>query len=213
MLLLIWLTICGTTVASEQNLIFMVPTFIQPGSNFSVEVHSKGLRWEIPLFGAILDGNGRAVEAANTTVTPDGVAHIRIKIPQGISQTTDYTFSCRPSTQEFKMALVEQHLRFRKDEYFFIQTDKFIYKGGQTVRFRVISLNEYLLPSTSRLNITIQDPKGQKVNEWIKATPIEGVFTKAFELVDQPSFGIWSITSSDGIKVATANIKVMDFCE
>lgn len=30
------------------------------------------------------------------------------------------------------MARVEQHLIFRKDEYFFIQTDKFIYKGGQT---------------------------------------------------------------------------------
>lgn len=59
--------LCASTF---RNLIFMVPTFIQPGSNFSVEVHSKGLRWDIPLFGAILDGNGRVVEAANTTVTP-----------------------------------------------------------------------------------------------------------------------------------------------
>ncbi|XP_067665324.1 CD109 antigen-like [Haliotis asinina] len=213
MLLLVFFSILGAALASEQNLILMVPTFIQPGSNFSVEVHSKALRWDIPLIGAILDGNSRTVGSASTTVPSNGVAHVRIKVPKGISQTADHIFTCRPSTQDFKMEAVEQHLIFRKDEYFFIQTDKFIYKGGQTVRFRIISLNEYLLPSTSNLNITIRDPNGQKINEWIQATPTEGVFSETIILVDQPSFGVWSIVSSDGIKVATANFKVTDFCE
>jgi CD109 antigen len=74
-----------------------------------------------------------------------------------------------------------------------MQTDKAIYKPGQTVMFRVISLYPTLRPYSGEVNITITDSNGNKIAQWFKVTSSTGVIGKELKLADQTATGDWSI--------------------
>ncbi|XP_046546347.1 CD109 antigen-like isoform X2 [Haliotis rubra] len=200
--------------ARNQNVILLVPDYIEPGTNFSVEIHSKGNPWTIPLVGEIKTATGEVVSSKNIDVSPETITTLELKVPSTITRDKMYTFVCKPTTQRIKMESLTPapELVYRDDGYFYlIQTDKYIYTGGQTVRFRVIGLNQHLIPLSVPLTVTVKDPKGQKVELWNKMLMTDGVLSHSFDLGDEVSFGTWSITASDGVNSTTVNLKVMDY--
>ncbi|XP_048247790.1 CD109 antigen-like isoform X2 [Haliotis rufescens] len=135
-----------------------------------------------------------------------------ISIPPTITQDTMYIFNCKPTTQRINMESSVSILAYRDDGYYYlIQTDKFIYRGGQTVRFRVIGLNQHLIPHSAPLTVTVKDSKGQKIELWNNLLMTDGVLSHSFDLGDDVPFGTWSITASDGVNSTTVNLKIMDY--
>ncbi|XP_037082580.1 alpha-2-macroglobulin-like [Pollicipes pollicipes] len=62
------------------------------------------------------------------------------------------------------------------EEHHFLQTDKYIYKAGQLVRFRVFSVDSNLRPISEPLpQIYIESPAGTRVAQWTDVTGQSGL--------------------------------------
>ncbi|XP_033755321.1 alpha-2-macroglobulin-like isoform X2 [Pecten maximus] len=75
-----------------------------------------------------------------------------------------------------------------------IQTDKKVYKEGQTVHIRGAVLSSDAKPLGTNLDVIIADPNANKLAHYKGLTPDLGVVAVDFELVNDPTFGEWSIT-------------------
>ncbi|NXO02969.1 A2ML1 protein, partial [Rhinopomastus cyanomelas] len=69
----------------------------------------------------------------------------------------------------------------------FIQTDKPIYQPGQTVKFRIVTLDEEF----NTLNDT--DPKNNRIEQWLNVVPRDGIADLSFQLSDEPLLGTYII--------------------
>lgn len=79
----------------------------------------------------------------------------------------------------------------------FIQTDKPIYKPGQTVRFRVFPVNIFLEPieSKSTGDLWIENPTGIRVAQWKNVSFVNGLVQLELPLSGEPLLGDWMIRS------------------
>lgn len=80
----------------------------------------------------------------------------------------------------------------------FLQTNKPIYKPGQTVHIRVITLNGDLRPHPAEVEVTIQEAKGSKVAHQTLKTDEYGMATFDLPLSTEPNLGKWKITAKSG---------------
>ncbi|XP_070542069.1 alpha-2-macroglobulin-like isoform X2 [Ptychodera flava] len=79
----------------------------------------------------------------------------------------------------------------------FIQTDKPIYKPGQTVFFRILNLKgTEFKPYPSMLSIVwIENPTGVRLMQWSNVTTEDGLVELELELSEEPILGMWKIKS------------------
>uniref|UniRef100_A0A8B9F4N1 CD109 antigen n=1 Tax=Amazona collaria TaxID=241587 RepID=A0A8B9F4N1_9PSIT len=75
----------------------------------------------------------------------------------------------------------------------FIQTDKSIYKPGQEVMFRIVTVFPDLRPYKASLNIYIRDPRKKLIQQWLMEEGDLGVASKKFQLSMNPPLGDWSV--------------------
>ncbi|XP_074834771.1 alpha-2-macroglobulin-like protein 1 [Carettochelys insculpta] len=76
----------------------------------------------------------------------------------------------------------------------FVQTDKAVYKPGQTVKFRIVSLDKDFVPSTRQLPlVTLQDPSGNRIAQWRDMTPQQGIAELSLPLAAEPALGTYTI--------------------
>ncbi|CAG5022083.1 unnamed protein product [Parnassius apollo] len=75
----------------------------------------------------------------------------------------------------------------------FVQTDKRVYQPEDTIYFRVIALNKYLLPLNTTVDVSVVDSGGSAVREWAAAALDRGVFAEQLALADQPALGQWTV--------------------
>ncbi|NXI80930.1 A2ML1 protein, partial [Rhipidura dahli] len=73
-----------------------------------------------------------------------------------------------------------------------IQTDKPIYEPGQTVRFRIVTLDEEFLA------LNDSDPKNNQIERWQNVVPRDGIAEFSFQLSDEPLLGMYvlNVTSA-----------------
>ncbi|XP_017126612.1 alpha-2-macroglobulin-like [Drosophila elegans] len=81
-----------------------------------------------------------------------------------------------------------------------IQTDKGKYKPGDTVNYRVIFLNENLLPATATDEAVIwfEDPKRNLIKQEKHIKTTGGVYTGKFELSEFATVGPWFLQVQNG---------------
>ncbi|NXV07358.1 OVOS protein, partial [Cettia cetti] len=72
----------------------------------------------------------------------------------------------------------------------FVQTDKPLYKPGQTVMFRVVTLDTQFRP----VQETVSDPEQNKIFQWLEVTSKRGIVQLSFPLIPEPILGSYQIT-------------------
>ncbi|XP_057623601.1 ovostatin homolog [Chionomys nivalis] len=76
----------------------------------------------------------------------------------------------------------------------FVQTDTLIYKPGDTVRFRIVTLNAWLKPVDDLYpSVTVQDPESNVIFQWKNVTTFRNITQLAFHLTPEPMFGDYTI--------------------
>lgn len=75
----------------------------------------------------------------------------------------------------------------------FIQTDKAMYKPGQTVNFRAFAIYPNMSTYTGAMDIEIYDPNTNKIKQILGARDSTGVITNFLEVDTQPVLGDWKI--------------------
>uniref|UniRef100_A0A8U8BPT2 Uncharacterized protein n=1 Tax=Geospiza parvula TaxID=87175 RepID=A0A8U8BPT2_GEOPR len=76
----------------------------------------------------------------------------------------------------------------------FIQTDKPIYKPGQTVLFRIVSLDEEFRPVNEMVSM-ILDPKKNRLYQWTNAELEMGFIQLFFNLTSEPIQGTYTVVA------------------
>ncbi|NXO77723.1 A2ML1 protein, partial [Sitta europaea] len=77
----------------------------------------------------------------------------------------------------------------------FIQTDKAVYKAGQEVKFRVVSLDKDLTPNNQKLPLVfLKDPSGNRIAQWREVTPRQGIVDLSLPLASEPALGTYTIS-------------------
>ncbi|XP_063004724.1 alpha-2-macroglobulin [Melospiza melodia melodia] len=78
----------------------------------------------------------------------------------------------------------------------FIQTDKPIYKPGQTVLFRIVSLDEEFRPVNEMIPLVyIEDPKKNRLYQWTNAELEMGFIQLFFNLTSEPMQGTYTVVA------------------
>ncbi|NWQ67152.1 A2ML1 protein, partial [Neopipo cinnamomea] len=80
------------------------------------------------------------------------------------------------------------------DPGIFIVTDKPVYKPGQQVKFRVVSLDKDLIPSNQQLPLVfLEDPSGNRIAQWREVSPRQGIVDLSLPLAAEPALGTYTI--------------------
>jgi CD109 antigen len=76
----------------------------------------------------------------------------------------------------------------------FLETDKPIYKPGQTIHMRVLTLDPELKPTTEPVTVDVLDAKGIKIFHTGKTTDDYGMASVDLPLSQEPNLGVWKIS-------------------
>ncbi|NXJ68435.1 A2ML1 protein, partial [Rostratula benghalensis] len=76
----------------------------------------------------------------------------------------------------------------------FIQTDKPFYQPGQTVKFRIVTLDEdFVALNDSVSHPPRTDPKNNWIEQWLNVVPKDGIADLSFQLSEEPLLGTYVI--------------------
>ncbi|XP_028610361.1 ovostatin homolog [Grammomys surdaster] len=76
----------------------------------------------------------------------------------------------------------------------FVQTDIPVHKPGDTVHFRVVTLNTWLKPVDDLYPlITVQDPQSNVIFQWMNVTSFRNITQLSFQLTPEPILGDYTI--------------------
>ena len=92
-----------------------------------------------------------------------------------------------------------------------VETDKPIYKPGQTVHIRVMTLDTGLRPLPSAVTIEMQDAKGIKVFKREATTDDYGMTTLDLPLSTEPNLGVWKLTALAGEQRTQLDVRVEEY--
>ncbi|XP_067441549.1 complement C3-like [Thunnus thynnus] len=79
--------------------------------------------------------------------------------------------------------------------YIFIQTDKPIYKPGDTVRFRAFVSSPAFKAFDSSITIDIQNPEGVVVKQIFRVRAVDGIHSETFILSEIVNEGTWTVVA------------------
>ncbi|XP_058245373.1 alpha-2-macroglobulin-like protein 1 [Hemibagrus wyckioides] len=94
-----------------------------------------------------------------------------------------------------------------------IQTDRPIYKPGQTVKFRIVSLDtSFLTYEQTFPTIEVQDPNSNRIGQWLNVPTSSGLVDLSYPINSEATKGVYIITVWDEkYKELTQTFEVKDY--
>lgn len=105
----------------------------------------------------------------------------------------------------------ETRVRVEPGMLLFLETDKPIYKPGQTIQVRLVALNSELKPVSSEATLEVQDAKGIKIAKQVLTTDVYGMATMQLPLASEPNLGVWKVTASAGDASTQLDVRVEEY--
>ncbi|XP_048015827.1 alpha-2-macroglobulin-like protein 1 [Megalobrama amblycephala] len=80
----------------------------------------------------------------------------------------------------------------------FIQSDRPIYKPGQTTKFRIVSLDSKFLPHNQVFKtVELQDPNSNRIGQWLNQSTRSGILDLFHSISPEATQGYYTITAWD----------------
>jgi CD109 antigen len=99
-------------------------------------------------------------------------------------------------------------VRVEDGTLYFLETDKPIYKPGQTVHIRLLALDPNLKPAPGEAILEIMDGTGTKIYRKKLAIDAFGMGTVDLPLSDEPNLGVWKVRATGRTRVAELDVRV-----
>lgn len=90
----------------------------------------------------------------------------------------------------------------------FVETDKPIYKPGQTAHIRVLGLDSALRPTSGEAVVEVMDAKGIKVFKKTVVIDDYGMAMLDLPLSSEPNLGVWKVLASTDKRAAEVDMRV-----
>ncbi|KAJ8029030.1 Murinoglobulin-1 [Holothuria leucospilota] len=125
-----------------------------------------------------------------------GSGHISITVPE-----VDYWYGSVNFTAELEGTKEQYHgsesgvyIWRQKQQATFIETDKPIYKPGQEVKFRIVTINSHFRPDVSNISkIFVESPNNIRLVQWNDVERPDGLVDLAFQLIAEPTLGKYNV--------------------
>ena len=92
-----------------------------------------------------------------------------------------------------------------------LETDKPIYKPGQTIHIRLITLDMMLKPWPAEVTVEVQDSKGIKVYRTTATTDDFGMASVELPLSTEPNLGVWKVTAALDEQTTQLDVRVEEY--
>ncbi len=161
-------------------------------AGLTVDLYLKTQQQTVPLAVGVTDQAGRFVAQFNT---PD--------LAQG-----SYTLQARVAGADEPLTT---QVMIRRMPVVLIETDKPIYKPGQTIQARVLVLTNELRPTASDVTVQITDGKGVKIFRKDLTTNAFGVAPFDLPLASELNYGTWKISAEAGAARGTIDLRVEEY--
>lgn len=102
-------------------------------------------------------------------------------------------------------------VRVEEGSLLFLETDKPIYKPGQTLHVRLISLDSELKPVETEATVELQDAKGTKVFKKTVQTDEYGMATLEVPISTEPNLGVWKVTAQTGDRTTEVDVRIEEY--
>ncbi|KFQ45627.1 Ovostatin, partial [Nestor notabilis] len=183
-------------VSSEPQYVLLVPTVVRSDSPQTACVQFHNLSEPLSLSVVLEYGSMRNTLFEESVTRNDFFQCCEFKVPPATSDPLAFiSFSANGTT--VKLAERRSVAIQNVDNTVFIQTDKPIYKPGQKVMFRVVSLDTQFrsVQETVRyISPTLQDPERNKIFQWLEVASKHGIVQLSFQLIPEPILGSYCIT-------------------
>ncbi|XP_039417434.1 alpha-2-macroglobulin-like isoform X1 [Corvus cornix cornix] len=192
-LLLLFFLPGNTPLNTEPQYMVLVPFLIHTNSHEKICIQLTHLNESVTL-SATLEHLGENRSLIDDVVSEkDMFTCIPFSLPKSNSTAVAFlTVTVTGDTLQFKSR--KSVLVKNSESLVFVQTDKPIYKPGQTVQFRIVSLDTNFYPLNEKFPfVYIQDPQRNRVYQW-QGVELETGFTQlSFPLTSDPIQGSYKI--------------------
>ncbi|XP_053673860.1 thioester-containing protein 1 allele R1-like [Anopheles nili] len=164
---------------------------LRPNSEYHVAVTNQDVEEPIQFSIAIMDADS-VVEKQEITLN---AGETRL-VPFAIGDIPESTYKLVAEGLSGLTFKNETNLEYQQKSFsVFVQTDKSIYKPGDTVRFRVLVLDPNTKPllKVDSIAVHINDGKGNRIKQWKDGKLVKGVFESELTLSTAPVLGEWVI--------------------
>ncbi|NXF53487.1 OVOS protein, partial [Oceanites oceanicus] len=184
---------------SYSQYVLLVPTVVRSDSPQTACVQIHRLSEPLSLSIILEYGSIRKTLFEASVSKNDFFKCCKFKVPPAISDPLAFiSFSANGTTVNLaeRRSVVIQNV----DNTVFIQTDKPIYKPGQKVMFRVVTLDSQFRPVQetvsfgTSLSPNPQDPEENKIFQWLEVASKHGIVQLSFPLILEPILGSYHIT-------------------
>uniref|UniRef100_A0A8U7M1Z4 Uncharacterized protein n=1 Tax=Corvus moneduloides TaxID=1196302 RepID=A0A8U7M1Z4_CORMO len=192
----LYMSVITLMFGSHRQYVLMVPAVLQNDSPGQVCLQFLNLNETISV-RVILEYSSVSTTIFKKTVTANsGLQCFNFKIPPVHSAPLAFiSFSAKGTT----ISLEERRsvMIWNTDSIVFVQTDKPIYRPGQTVRFRVVALDFNFKPvqekPVSLYSFFLQDPRGNRIFQWQNVKSEMNIIQLEFPLTEEPILGNYKI--------------------
>ncbi|XP_054682158.1 ovostatin-like [Grus americana] len=182
------------TVSSEPQYVLLVPTVVRSDSPQTACVQFHSLSEPLSLSIVLEYGSIQKTIFEEPVTKNDFFKCCEFKVPPATSDPLAFiSFSAKGTTVNLaeRRSVAIQNV----DNTVFIQTDKPIYKPGQKVMFRIVTLDSQFRPVQETYpQIIIEDPEQNKIFQWLEVTSKHGIVQLSFPLIPEPILGTYHIT-------------------
>ena len=191
------------TPAPVDGYVAVAPRVLRAGQTEGISVSlfsgQRPTKGEVS-FSLLKDG----LSIAKSSGPIDGTGVISLPVPQ----VPEGEYKLQISGPGFQD---ETSLRVEEGTLLFLETDKPIYKPGQRILMRVLSLDPELKPVTGGVTIEVQDAKGIKVFKKTEQTDEFGMATVELPLSTEPNLGVWKVTARSGKRDIQVDVRVEEY--
>ncbi|KFV85384.1 Ovostatin, partial [Struthio camelus australis] len=192
-ILAIFLLHITATKEPEPQYVLMVPAVLQNDSPGQVCLQFLNLNQTTSVKVILEYGAVNTTILEKTMMASNGLQCFNFRIPPVSSVPLAFiSFSANGTT----VSLEERRsvMIWNLESIVFVQTDKPIYRPGQSVLFRVVALDLNFKPVQEMYPlITIQDPRGNRIFQWQNVTSKMNIVQIEFPLTEDPILGNYKI--------------------
>uniref|UniRef100_A0A8C3L445 OVOS protein n=1 Tax=Chrysolophus pictus TaxID=9089 RepID=A0A8C3L445_CHRPC len=180
-------------VSSELQYVLLVPTVVRSNSPQTACVQFQSLSEPLSLSVVLEYSNIQTTLFEEFVTKNDYFTCCDFKVPPATSDPLAFiSFSAKGNTvnltERRSVAIENVH------NTLFIQTDKPIYKPGQKVMFRVVTLDSQFRPVQETYpRIIIKDPEQNQIFQWLDVSSMHGIIQLSFPLIEEPILGSYHI--------------------
>jgi CD109 antigen len=193
---------CRPAEAAE-NYMAVIPKVLQSGSTAAISVALlSGDRLVSGNVEVALLKDGKTVARAKESI--DGKGTIKLSVPD--IEEGSYEIQVKGTGFNAKSPV-----KVERSFLVFLETDKPIYKPGQTIQMRVITLNAELKPANELVTVEVLDAKGIKIFRSEVVTDAFGMAGLELPISTEPNLGVWKITATTPKTETQLDVRVEEY--